>query len=406
MIGAMLTEAIRAMIANRMRSFLTMLGMVIGVAAVIIMSAIGSGTQESVKNAIASMGSNILIVFSGTTTSGGARMAMGAAPTLTLSDAQAVKELSMITTVAPSARGVVQLVNGPNNWNTQVEGSTPDYFTLGNWQFSSGGPFLDSDVRSATRVAILGQKVASELFGQSDPVGKTIRMKQTPYLVIGVLAPKGQSLDGRDQDDIVIVPVTTAQRKLLGTQIQGSVRMMMAQAKDEQSMAQAQEQITQLLRQRHRIKEGMDDDFSVKNLSALVNTVAQTTESMSLMLAAIAAISLIVGGIGIMNIMLVSVTERTREIGIRIAIGATQKSILLQFLLEALVISILGSAIGVIVGVSGALLVEAFFHTTVIFTGSSIVSAFGVAAGVGIFFGYYPAKKAAAMEPIEALRYQ
>ncbi len=406
MIWSMLYEALGAMIANRMRSFLTMLGMMIGVAAVIVMSAIGTGAQEAIHESISSMGSNLFIVLSGSTTAGGARMGSGATPTLTLADAQAIADLPSIATVAPNAPGTAQVIYGSNNWSTTIMGSTPDMLTIRNWELESGYPFSDSDVRGATRVALIGQTVAQNLFGDEDPVGKIVRIKQSPYQIVGMLATKGQSLDGRDQDDTIIVPVTTAQRKLFGSQFQGTVKMIMAQAISAEEMDNAEEQMTQLLHQRHHIREGDDDDFSIRNLAAMAASAADTAKIMSLMLGAIASISLLVGGIGIMNIMLVSVTERTREIGIRIAIGAHERDILLQFLLEALMISLLGSLMGIFLGVIGALIAEQFLPMKVIFTAQSILTAFGVAATVGIFFGFYPAKKAAKMEPIEALRYQ
>jgi putative ABC transport system permease protein len=287
-----------------------------------------------------------------------------------------------------------------------VTGTTPSYFQVRDWEIESGYPFMDSDVRGATRVVVLGKTIAQNLFGDEDPVGKTIRIKNSPYLVVGILAKKGQSLDGRDQDDTAIVPITTAQTKLFGSQFKGSVRFIMVEAASESVMDKAEEEIAQLLRQRHKLRENAEDDFTIRNLTALANTAAETTKAMSLMLAAIASISLLVGGIGIMNIMLVSVTERTREIGIRIAIGAKQRHILVQFLLEALMISIIGCLIGVCVGVGGALLVQKFFSISVAITQSSIIISFLVATGVGVFFGFYPARKAANLEPIEALRYQ
>ncbi|OIP14228.1 MAG: multidrug ABC transporter substrate-binding protein [Betaproteobacteria bacterium CG2_30_59_46] len=406
MIGAMLSEAWIAMGANRLRTFLTMLGMMIGVGAVILMLAIGQGAQYLVDQSIASMGSNLFIVLSGSSTSGGIRMGSGAAPTLTVADAQAIAELPSVAAVAPNAPGTAQLVYGSNNWSTQVVGTLPSYLEVRDWELAAGYPFTDSDVRSATRVALLGQTVVKNLFGDEDPVGKTIRIKQSPYQVVGVLAMKGQSLDGRDQDDTVLIPVTTAQRKLFGTQFQGTVRYMMAQAVSAEAMPVAERAITQLLRQRHRVKEGAENDFTVRNLTALANTAAETTRVMSLMLGAIASISLLVGGIGIMNIMLVSVTERTREIGIRIAIGARSRDILLQFLLEAIIISIAGCLVGVGLGIGGAVLVNQITGTAVVITMSSVIMAFMVAAAVGVFFGFYPARKAARLEPIEALRYQ
>ncbi|MDD5181455.1 MAG: ABC transporter permease [Gallionellaceae bacterium] len=406
MIGAMLSEAWMAMGANRLRTILTMLGMVIGVGAVILMLAVGRGAQQQVQASIASMGSNLFIVLSGSTTSGGVRMGGGATPTLTIADAQAIEELNSVLAVAPSAPGTAQLVYGPNNWSTQIVGTTPNFLTVRDWRLSSGFPFTDPDIRSATRVALLGQTVVRNLFGDEDPVGKTIRIKNSPYVVLGVLAAKGQSLDGRDQDDTVLVPVTTAQRKLFGTQFAGTVRFISVQAASAEAMPSVERSINELLRQRHRIREGADSDFTVRNLTAMANTAAETAQVMSLMLGAIASVSLLVGGIGIMNIMLVSVTERTREIGIRMAIGACGKDILLQFLLEAIIISVIGCMIGVVIGVGGALAVNKASGMAVLITMSSIVTAFVVAATVGIFFGWYPAHKASMLRPIDALRFQ
>ena len=406
MIAQMLIEAWRAMGANRLRTFLTMLGMVIGVGAVVLMLAIGQGAQYSVDQSISSMGSNLFIILSGSSTSGGLRMGAGATPTLTVGDAQALSELSNISAVAPAAPGTAQVVYGSNNWSTQVFGTTPAYLAVRDWNVAAGYAFTDSDVRSATRVALLGKTVANNLFGDEDPVNKTIRIKQSPYLVVGVLAVKGQSLDGRDQDDSILIPVTTAQRKLFGTQFQGTVRFIMAQGISAQAMPAAERDMTELLRQRHHVQEGAESDFTVRNLTALANTAAQATRVMSIMLGAIASISLLVGGIGIMNIMLVSVTERTREIGIRIAIGARQRDILTQFLMEAIFISVSGCTIGIVLGIGGAVIVNQAAEIAVVITGSSIVMAFMVAACVGIFFGFYPARKAARLKPIDALRYQ
>ena len=406
MMAAMLGEAWMAMGANRLRTALTMLGMVIGVGAVILMLAVGQGAQQQIQASIASMGSNLFIVLSGSTTSGGARMGSGAAPTLTFADAQAIGELAAVVVSAPSVTGAAQLVYASSNWSTQVNGTTPSILAVRDWQLQSGFAFTDSDVRSATRVALLGQTVAYNLFGEENPLGKMIRIKNSPYLVLGVLAAKGQSLDGRDQDDTVLVPVTTAQRKLFGSQFAETVRFIMVQAESAEAMPTVEESINDLLRQRHRIRAGADNDFTVRNLTAMANTAAEMAQVMSLMLGAIASISLLVGGIGIMNIMLVSVTERTREIGIRMAIGARGQDILLQFLLEAIIISVAGCFIGVLFGVGGALVAQKIIGMEVLVTINSIVTAFAVAAAVGIFFGWYPARKAALLRPIDALRYQ
>ena len=406
MIFAMLGEAWRAMGANRLRTLLTMLGMVIGVGAVVLMMSIGQGAQYAIKQSIAAMGSNLFILLSGHTMSGGVRSASGEAHTLTVSDANAIAELSGVQAVAPIHPGSAQIVYGPNNWNTSIIGTTPSYLDARSWPVSSGNAFTDSDVRSATRVALIGKTAADNLFGDEDPVGKTFRIRQSPFVVLGTLAVKGQGMDGRDQDDTIIIPLTTAQRQVFGTQFPGSVRMAMVQTTTQEIMPAVEKSMTELLRQRHRIREGMDNDFFLRNLTAAADSAAESTRIMSLLLGAIASVSLLVGGIGIMNIMLVSVTERTREIGIRMAIGAREKDILLQFLLEAIIISVLGCLIGLLLGIGGALLTNTLTGTMVIISGSSVVVAFSVAAAVGIFFGFYPAHKAAQLDPIEALRYQ
>jgi putative ABC transport system permease protein len=406
MIFAMLGEAWRAMGANRLRTLLTMLGMVIGVGAVVLMMSIGQGAQYAIKQTIAAMGSNLFILLSGSTSAGGVRSGGGGNFTLTVSDADAIAELPGVQAVAPIHPGSAQIVYGPNNWNTSVLGTTPAYLDARSWPVSSGNAFTDSDVRSATRVALIGKTAADNLFGDEDPVGKTFRIRQSPFVVLGTLAVKGQGMDGRDQDDTIIIPLTTAQRQVFGTQFPGSVRMAMVQTTTQEIMPAVEKSMTELLRQRHRIREGMDNDFFLRNLTAAADSAAESTRIMSLLLGAIASVSLLVGGIGIMNIMLVSVTERTREIGIRMAIGAREKDILLQFLLEAIIISVLGCLIGLLLGIGGALLTNTLTGTMVIISGSSVVVAFSVAAAVGIFFGFYPAHKAAQLDPIEALRYQ
>jgi putative ABC transport system permease protein len=407
MFFSMLSEAWHAMSANRLRTFLTMLGMVIGVGAVILMMAIGEGAQQSIKRSIDSMGSNLFVILSGSSSTSGSRSGSGNSSALNINDANAVGDLEDIAAIAPISTGNAQVIFSGSNWNTSIIGTSPTYFSIRGWNVDSGELFSDADIRSANRVALIGKTVAENLFGDDiDPIGKTIRIKKSPFTILGVLESKGQSFDGRDQDDTIIVPITTAQRKLFGNQIPGSVRMIMAQAKSEKYMGVAEDAINDLIRQRHNIRENAESDFSVRNLTAMAKTASDTAKTMSMLLGAIASISLLVGGIGIMNIMLVSVTERTREIGIRMAIGAREKDILLQFLLEACVISIVGCVIGVALGLGGALLVKKMVGAEILISMQSIVLAFSVAASVGVFFGYYPASKAAKLHPIEALRYQ
>jgi len=404
--SSLLETAWHALATHRMRSFLTMLGMVIGVAAVILMMAIGEGAQAMVRDAIKSMGSNLFIIMSGASTSGGARVPSGSAPTLTFDDADAIGELKDVLAAAPVSSGTAQLIYNGINWSTSVFGTTPDYVTVRDWPMESGGFFSEADVRSGARVAVIGQVVARELFGDEDPLGKIIRIKQAPFEVIGVLAAKGQSLDGRDQDDIVMVPISSAQQKIHSNAIRNRARFIMAQAVSEKSMDVAEAAINDTLRSRHRIGVGQEDDFSVRNLTAIAQTAAATTRIMSILLGTIAAISLVVGGIGIMNIMLVSVTERTREIGIRMAIGARRRDVLWQFLIEALTLSLIGCSIGLLLGVGGALMVGSLAGLPVAVTPVSVLLAVGVSFLIGVFFGFYPARRAAGLDPIEALRSQ
>ncbi len=407
MIGPMLAEAFSALSANRLRSILTMLGMVIGVGAVITMLSVGEGTKAQVQATIESMGSNLFIVQAGSAQSGAVRTGAGGAQTLTAADAEAIAELPNVVAAAPVAPGGAQVIAAGGNWSTQIMGTTEDMLTVRDWSLSSGYPLSDSDVRSAARVALIGRTIVTNLFGEGeDPVGQIIRIRNLPFVVQGVLAGKGQSLDGRDQDDTILVPVTTAQRQLFAGRFGDTVRFIMVQASSQEAMDRVQADMTALLRDRHRLSEGQEDDFQIRNLAALADSAAQTAQVMTLMLAAIASISLIVGGIGIMNIMLVSVTERTREIGIRMAIGARQRDVLLQFLLEALMLSLLGCLIGVLLGVGGAQMIKLLGGLDTVVTPDSVILAFAVATAVGVFFGYYPARKAARLKPIEALRYQ
>ena len=404
--SATFAEALRAMAMNRLRTALTMLGMVIGVSAAVLMLAVGQGAQESVKRSIDSMGSNLFIVLSGASTSGGLRFGTGSAPTLTLNDANALRSVEGVGAVAPVVSGAAQLVFESANWSTMVYGVSPDYFRVRSWSVEQGSEFTDADVRAANRVVLLGQTVAENLFGDTSPVGKTIRIKNRPFVVLGVLAAKGQSLDGRDQDDSVVVPVTTAQRQLLGNQFPGSVRQIMVQAASAQVMGEVERDLTQLLRQRHRLQDDQDNDFNVRNLSSVAESAAESTRVMSLLLGAIASVSLLVGGIGIMNIMLVSVTERTREIGIRIAVGARQRDILRQFLLEAILICLAGGMVGTLIGIGLAWIISREADMLVVVSGQAALLAFGFSSLIGIFFGFYPARKAATMNPVEALRHE
>lgn len=404
--ATILGEALRALRMNRLRTGLTMLGMVIGVAAVVLMLSIGQGAQTKINQSIETMGSNLFIVLPGATSSGGLTFGSGSVRTLTINDSIAVAELPSVRATGPVISGTAQLNYGARNWSTMITGTTPDYFMIGNWEMAEGTVFSESDVRSATRVAVLGAVTAEKLFGTTNPVGKTVRITNRPFLVVGVLATKGQSLSGRDQDDNVLIPITTSERQITGNQFPGSIRYMMVQGESAEVMDEAEIDITQLLRQRHRLSEGAENDFTVRNLTAIADVATGTARIMSIVLGAIASISLLVGGIGIMNIMLVSVTERTREIGIRMAIGANRRAILLQFLLEAMMICFMGGMMGVLLGISGAWLVSKLVDMLIVITLGMILLAFAFASGVGIFFGFYPARKAASLKPVDALRYE
>lgn len=406
-ISSTLKIAFRALKVNKMRSVLTMLGIIIGVGAVIAMLAVGTGASKKISEQISSIGSNLIMILPGSTTAGGVRMGAGTQPTLTTFDAEAIqRECSAVLEAAPVLNGVAQVVYGNLNWSTGIIGTTPNMLDVRDWPISSGRAFSLQDVKSSSKVCLLGQTVVDNLFGDNNPIGQIIRIKKVPFTVIGVLSPKGQSPNGQDQDDTIYVPVTTAQKKLFGTSFPGMVRIIMVKAKSTQELSLAEKQITELLRQRHKIGAKQDNDFTVRNLTQIMQTQEQSAKIMSILLGAIASISLIVGGIGIMNIMLVSVTERTREIGIRMAIGAKTWDIRLQFIIEAMLLSLVGGFIGTIIGLISSEILSKATGWSVVISPFSILVAFGFSGIVGIFFGFYPAYKASLLDPIEALRYE
>ncbi|MDP9268418.1 MAG: ABC transporter permease [Acidobacteriota bacterium] len=402
---AIIRIAMRALARNKMRSGLTMLGIIIGVGAVIAMVGIGQGAQQQVQAQIAAMGSNILFVSSGTVNRGGMRMGWGATKTLVYDDMVAiVKECPAVVMAAPGSQTTAQVVFGNDNWSTNVNGTEPQYLEIRNWPLQSGVNFEQADVETAANVALIGETVRKNLFGATDPIGQTIRIKSLPFKVVGVLTPKGQSAAmGQDQDDTIIIPITTLQKKMTGDTW---LRWIMVSAASRSASYAAQQQIESLLRDRHRIRPGQDDDFFVRNLADVADLQDQASQVFTLLLAAIASVSLLVGGIGIMNIMLVSVTERTREIGIRMAIGATESDVQRQFLIEAVVLSLIGGGIGILFGLASGFLISGLLKWPVLISPVSIVVAAIFSAAVGIFFGFYPARKAARLDPIDALRYE
>jgi len=399
--------ALRALRTNKMRSFLTMLGIIIGIAAVIAMMAVGSGASYVISQQIASIGSNIILVIPGSTTSGGLRMGSGGSQTLTSDDVRAIMaECPSVSRASGTTRTTSQVVYGNMNWSTIIMGATPELFDIREWSTVSGRSIGQQDVDGAAKVCLLGQTVADNLFGDEDPIGKIVRIKKIPFTVIGVLDRKGQSPQGTDQDDTIFVPLRTAQVKLSRSSFPNSVGAVIVQAKSEALLDKAEEEVNSLLKQRHRITNGKEPDFTTRNLSEILAVAEQSSKAMSLLLGAVASISLIVGGIGIMNIMLVSVTERTREIGIRMATGARRKDILWQFLTEAVLLTMLGGIIGIILGAGGATVVSRLLSWPTLISIQSITVAFLFSGAVGIFFGFYPARKAAGLNPIDALRYE
>lgn len=396
--------ALRALRRNKMRTALTMLGMIIGVAAVIAMVGIGQGAKAQVESQIASMGQNVIIIFSGSVTRSGIHTGWGSAGTLTIEDAEAIqREVPGVIGVSPEVRSGSQIAAGNQNWFTQVLGESPDYFQIRQWPVVEGAPFTDQDVRSANKVAVIGKTIADQLFPGEDPLGQVIRIKNVPFVVVGVLAPKGLSMMGQDQDDVIIIPYTSAMKRVQGVT---TLRSMLVQVAKPTMLITAQQQITELLRQRHKIGPGKDDDFTVRTQLEIAEMATATARTMTTLLGAIASVSLIVGGIGIMNIMLVSVTERTREIGIRMAVGARSRDILLQFLIEAVTLSVIGGLIGIGLGIGASNLLAAKMNWPTLTSPTAVAVAFAFSAAVGIFFGFYPARKAALLDPIEALRYE
>ncbi len=397
----------RALRVNKMRSGLTMLGMIIGVGAVIAMLAVGTGARQKISEQIASIGSNLLMVLPGASTAGGIRMGSGTQPTLTLADAEAVeRECPSVQAVAPILGGTAQVVYGNQNWSTGVTGTSPNMLVVRDWTLSAGRPFTEDDVKSATKVCLIGQTIVDNLFGSIDPIGQVVRIKKIPFTVVGVLEAKGQSPNGQDQDDTIFIPVTTAQKKLFGTAFPGMIRLMTVKARSTEELSIAEQEITELLRQRHKIGPRQENDFTVRNLTQMLQTAEQSTKVMTILLGAIASVSLIVGGIGIMNIMLVSVTERTREIGIRMAVGAKTWDIRLQFIIEALTLSMIGGIIGIIIGITVSNVLANLAGWSIVVSVFSILLSFGFSGLVGIFFGFYPAYRASLLDPIEALRYE
>lgn len=397
--------AFDALLRNKMRSLLTMLGIIIGVGAVIAMVAIGQGAQTSVEAQINSLGTNVILIFPGTTTRSGVSAGAGTNTTLTEEDAKAIKEqCPAVALMSPLLRNGGQVVFGNVNWGSVMQGGTVDYFSIRDWRLDEGEFFTEQDVRAATKVCLLGQTVLQQLFENANPIGQTVRIRNIPFKVIGTLQPKGQNMMGQDQDDVVLIPYTTLQKRLMWNNTREW--RFIASAKSKEEVVDAQSQITELLRVRHKLSPMDENDFTIRTQTDIAETASATSKIMTLLLGSIAGVSLIVGGIGIMNIMLVSVTERTREIGIRKAIGAKRSDILQQFLIEAIVMGVVGGIIGVGLGVSASKLIATFAQWPVVVSTNSIFLAVSFSGAVGIFFGFYPARKAAGLNPIEALRYE
>jgi putative ABC transport system permease protein len=396
--------SLRALRRNKMRSMLTALGIIIGVASVVAMVAVGNGAQARITSQVSALGQNLLTVFAGSRKSGGVNTGLGSASALTLADADAIRrEVPDVVAISPEASTTAQAIANGRNWSTTVAGESPDYLKIRDWKLASGSMFTDREVRGASKVAVIGSKTANELFGPLNPVGQTVRVGNIPFVIIGLLESKGAGMGGQNQDDRIIIPYTTVMKRITGDKYLRSINVQIGRA---DRMEIAQQQITSLLRQRHRLTTDRDNDFNIFNQKEIADTVNSISKVITLLLGSIASISLFVGGIGIMNIMLVSVTERTREIGIRIAVGAQPGDIKLQFLIEAISLSLLGGLIGVLGGIGASRLVGVVADFQAIVSTGSIILAFGVSFAIGVFFGYYPARKAAALDPIDALRYE
>ena len=396
--------ALRALRRNKLRSGLTALGIIIGVAAVVAMVAVGNGAQASITKQVAALGENLLTVFAGSKRSGGVSSGLGSASTITLADVESIlREVPDVIAVSPEISSSAQAIANGRNWSTSIVGESPEYLRIRDWKLAAGSMFTERDVRSAAKVAVIGSKTALELFGPLNPVGQSVRVKNIPFVITGLLETKGAGMAGQNQDDRLIIPYTTAMKRITGDRYLRSVNLQIRQA-DRMEIAQAQ--VTSLLRQRHRLVAGQSDDFNIFNQKDIADTVSAVTGTVKLLLGAISSLSLVVGGIGIMNIMLVSVTERTREIGIRMAVGAQPSAIQLQFLIEAVTLSLLGGLIGVALGVGISVFVGKAGTFQPVVSAESILLAFGFSFVIGVFFGFYPARKAAALDPIDALRYE
>src|ERR1043166_4652113 len=396
--------ALRALARNKLRSFLTMLGIIIGVGAVIAMVAIGEGAKKRVQEQIASLGTNLLVILPGTVTLGGARSGSGGRQTLVANDAKAImEEIPVVAGASPVVRQVQQVIAGDQNWSTPVQGVAPEFQQIREWQVQEGRFISQADIESTAKVALIGQTVAYNLFGDSDPMGAVIRIKKIPFHVIGILGAKGQTGNGTDQDDVIMVPYTTMMKLVMGVTY---IQQIIVAAVSADTTQEANNQIASLLRQRHKIRQGADDDFMIRNLSDIAEAASNSATVMAVLLGSIASVSLLVGGIGIMNIMLVSVTERTREIGIRMAVGARSRDIMLQFIVEAVVMAASGGIIGILVGIGSSNLIKYLAELPTLIRPDIIAISFLVSGTVGIFFGFYPARKASQLDPIDALRYE